>query len=105
MRFDEELIEMLLQVKWWDFEPEKLVDFLPLLCDTDVKKIREQLRQELKKSLTQSFTNWKEASSPYFMFIHLLPVLQDGNFCDNRQTYSSFEKCIETWFFAPDIAT
>ena len=57
MRFDEELIEMLLQVKWWDFEPEKLVDFLPLLCDTYVKKIREQLRQELKKSLTQSFTN------------------------------------------------
>ena len=39
----EELIEMLLQVKWWDFEPEKLVDFLPLLCDPDVKKVREQL--------------------------------------------------------------
>ena len=57
MRFDEELIEMLLQVKWWDFEPEKLVDFLPLPCDTDVEKVREQLRQELKKSLTQSFTN------------------------------------------------
>ena len=57
MRFDEELIEMLLQVKWWDFEPEKLVDFLPLLCDPDVEKVREQLRQELKKSLTQSFTN------------------------------------------------
>lgn len=49
MRFDEELIEMLLQVKWWDFKPEKLVDFLPLLCDPDVKKVREQLRQELKK--------------------------------------------------------
>ncbi len=49
MRFDEELIEMLLQVRWWDFEPEKLVDFLPLLCDPDIKKVREQLRQELRK--------------------------------------------------------
>ena len=49
MRFDEELIEMLLQVKWWDFESEKLVDFLPLLCDPDLEKVREQLRKELKK--------------------------------------------------------
>lgn len=37
-RFDDELIEILLKVKWWDFGPEKLVEFLPLLYDPDLKK-------------------------------------------------------------------
>ena len=26
------------KVKWWDFGPEKLVEFLPLLYDPDLKK-------------------------------------------------------------------
>ena len=48
-RFDEELIELLLKIKWWDFEPEKLVQFLPLLCEPDLEKVRTQLRRELDK--------------------------------------------------------
>ncbi len=48
-RFDEELIELLLKIKWWDFEPEKLVQFLPLLCEPDLDKVRMQLRRELDK--------------------------------------------------------
>lgn len=37
-RFDEETIEILTQVKWWDFPPEKLTDAIPVLCspETDV---------------------------------------------------------------------
>lgn len=48
-RFDDELIEILLELKWWDFEPEKLVDFLPLLCDLDLDKVRQLLKRELIK--------------------------------------------------------
>jgi virginiamycin A acetyltransferase len=43
-RFDDELIELLLKIKWWDFEPEKLLDFLPLLCDPNLDNVRSKLR-------------------------------------------------------------
>ncbi len=43
-RFDDELIELLLKTKWWDFSPEKLVDILPLLCDIDLEKVKQSLK-------------------------------------------------------------
>lgn len=43
-RFDDELIGLLLRVRWWDFAPERLVRFLPLLCDTNLERVREELR-------------------------------------------------------------
>lgn len=46
-RFDDELIEILLKVKWWDFGPEKLVEFLPLLCDPDLKKVKKVFKEYL----------------------------------------------------------
>ena len=46
-RFDDELIEILLKVRWWDFEPEKLVEFLPLLCDPDLKKVKKVFKEYL----------------------------------------------------------
>lgn len=46
-RFDEELMELLLALKWWDFEPKKLVEFLPLLCEPDLEQVRQRLKQEL----------------------------------------------------------
>ncbi len=48
-RFDDELTDVLLKLKWWDFEAEKLVDFLPLLCDPDLEKVKEILKEELSK--------------------------------------------------------
>lgn len=48
-RFNDELIELLLVLKWWDFEAEKLVDFLPLLCDPDLEKVQRVLKQKLSK--------------------------------------------------------
>lgn len=48
-RFSDELIEILLQLKWWDFEAEKLVEFLPLLCEPDLRKVLERLKQEVGK--------------------------------------------------------
>lgn len=46
-RFNDELIEILLNLKWWDFEDEKLVKFLPLLCEPDLAKVQQLLKQEL----------------------------------------------------------
>lgn len=46
-RFDDDLIELLLELKWWNFEAEKLLSFLPLLCEPDLEKVRQLLLQEL----------------------------------------------------------
>ncbi len=46
-RFDDELIGLLLKIKWWDFAPEKLIDVLPLLCETDLEKVKQTLQAML----------------------------------------------------------
>ena len=43
------LIQILLELKWWDFPEEKLVEFLPLLCDPDLENVQQRLKQELLK--------------------------------------------------------
>lgn len=48
-RFDEELIALLLEFKWWDLTPKDLVDIIPLLCDFDLKKVKEELKRRLLK--------------------------------------------------------
>lgn len=48
-RFDDELISLLLKVKWWDFEPDKLVSFLPLLCDPNLDKVKQVLQKEVQE--------------------------------------------------------
>ena len=48
-RFDDELIKLLLRVKWWDFSPEKLVDFLSILCSPDLEDVKEVLKRELSE--------------------------------------------------------
>lgn len=46
-RFDDELIELLLELKWWDFEPCKLLDILPLLCSSDLELVKTRIRDIL----------------------------------------------------------
>ena len=48
-RFDAEQKDLLLRYQWWNLEPEKLVEILPLLCDPDLKKPRYFLREQLNK--------------------------------------------------------
>ena len=43
-RFDDELIELLLEWKWWDLPPEELVKALPLLCDPDLEAVKAHLK-------------------------------------------------------------
>lgn len=43
-RFGGELISLLLELRWWDMEPEALVDFLPVLCDSDLEAAERAIR-------------------------------------------------------------
>lgn len=40
-RFDDELIDYLLELKWWDWPPEKIMRNLEKLCSGDLHEIRE----------------------------------------------------------------
>lgn len=44
---DDELTELLLRLKWWNFEGERLADFLPVLCDCDLERVKRRLKEEL----------------------------------------------------------
>ena len=46
-RFDTELTELLLRLKWWDFDSQMLVSFLPDLCNPDLEQVRAKIRQML----------------------------------------------------------
>jgi serine acetyltransferase len=35
-RFSPEQIEKLLEIKWWNWEDEKINKYTPLLCNTDI---------------------------------------------------------------------
>lgn len=45
--YPEELIQLLLQLKWWDFAGEDLAEFLPVLCEPDWEKAAEQIKRRL----------------------------------------------------------
>lgn len=47
-RFDDELTALLLRFRWWDLPPEELTDILPLLCDSDLERVKQTLRERLK---------------------------------------------------------
>lgn len=48
-RFEDDLIEILLKLRWWDFEAERLVKFLPVLCDSDLDKVKRILEMEVNQ--------------------------------------------------------
>ena len=39
-RFDDELTDLLLRFRWWDYAPEKLVEILPLLAHRNLVGVR-----------------------------------------------------------------
>ena len=43
-RVDDELSSLLLKLRWWDMEPNALLELLPLLCDPDLERVRQLLR-------------------------------------------------------------
>lgn len=44
-RFDEELTELLLRLKWWDLPSRELTELLPLLCSPELEAVKAQLRE------------------------------------------------------------
>ncbi|NGP45662.1 Vat family streptogramin A O-acetyltransferase [Bacillaceae bacterium SIJ1] len=39
-RFDDDLIDHLLKIKWWDWSPEKIFSNLEILCSSDLEEIK-----------------------------------------------------------------
>lgn len=48
-RFDRELIDLLLKFKWWDLESNKLVEVIPLLCNSDLESVKKKIREYIEK--------------------------------------------------------
>ena len=48
-RFDDELIRLLLEFRWWNLDGEAIVEILPLLCDPDLEKVRREMKARLGK--------------------------------------------------------
>ena len=48
-RFDDELISLLLQWKWWDLEGDELFESLSILVNPDLGNVRLQIRALLAK--------------------------------------------------------
>lgn len=46
-RFDAELKDLLLRFRWWDLEPDQLVEMLPLLCSPDLDLLKQTLKTKL----------------------------------------------------------
>lgn len=49
MRFDSEMIELLQQLKWWDFKGEQLLKWLPILCNEDTQEVKRIILKEVHR--------------------------------------------------------
>lgn len=46
-RFDEELISLLLELRWWDKDVSEIKELIPLLTSSDLQKVKEEIRSLL----------------------------------------------------------
>lgn len=46
-RFDDELIQLLLQFQWWNLPDKELVKVLPLLCNENLEQVKSVLKKRL----------------------------------------------------------
>ncbi len=44
-RFSASQIELLLEIRWWDWEPEKIAHYLPLMCSPDIDRFLSESRK------------------------------------------------------------
>jgi virginiamycin A acetyltransferase len=47
-RFDEELIELMLKLKWWDLPVEEINKLIPLLHDNNIENAKKEIREIVK---------------------------------------------------------
>lgn len=48
-RFDDDTIALLKELQWWDFPPEELTEIIPVLCDINMERAKNTLREFLNK--------------------------------------------------------
>ena len=46
-RFDDELIDLMLRLKWWDKSIEEIDSLIPLLTSSNLEKVRGELKARL----------------------------------------------------------
>jgi len=49
-RFDDEMISLLLEFKWWDKSIEEIQSLIPLLTSSDLEMVKNELKHRLGKS-------------------------------------------------------
>lgn len=49
-RFDDQLIDIMLKLKWWDFEIEKINDLIPILSDENLDDVKVKLKALLEEA-------------------------------------------------------
>lgn len=47
-RFDDELIEVLEKVKWWNLPPGEINELIPILSGSDLQKVKRKLKELIK---------------------------------------------------------
>lgn len=48
-RFSESLINLLMELRWWDSDSEELLQLLPILCDPNLERVERQLAECVAK--------------------------------------------------------
>lgn len=48
-RFSESLINLLMELRWWDSDSEELLQLLPILCDPNLERVERQLAEYVSK--------------------------------------------------------
>ena len=46
-RFEDELIDILEKIKWWDLPIDKINDLIPILSCSDLQKVKDELKNEI----------------------------------------------------------
>jgi virginiamycin A acetyltransferase len=54
-RFDEELIGLMLKLKWWDFPIEEINKLIPLLHDSNLEYVKEKIKEIIKYDCKKAF--------------------------------------------------
>lgn len=49
MRFDEELVSLLEKLQWWNFDENKLIKWLPILCNENIREVKNIISDEINK--------------------------------------------------------
>jgi virginiamycin A acetyltransferase len=44
-RFDDELIVLMLKLKWWDLSVEEIIKLIPLLHDNNMESVKKKIRE------------------------------------------------------------